>query len=223
MWLGVIIDILFVILLGASIYWGYKSGAVKVILDIAVILLIIPIVYFTYKPVTNFVIANTSIHEGIKSSVYSTLEAKKVNENETLEEDNGEYIPVLTKKINELITKAKEEKYNNVAEKVSEEIARFAVQIMVILAWSIILYIILTLIKMFIVKVVDIIPLVNVLNYAAGSVLQLAKTIILTFVVLYLLQFVLPVIKSTALTDTINKTNIIKYMYNNNFINNFTK
>ena len=222
MWVGVIIDIIFVIILGIAAYYGYKSGAAKVVLGFLIIILIIPIVYFTYKPVTSFVIKNTSIHENIKTTMYDTLEAKNINESGKLEED-GEFLPVLTNKINDFINKAKDEHYNNLAEKVSEEVATFAVQTIVIIVWSIILYIVLTIIKIILVKIADAIPIINVLNYTLGSVLQVIKTIIIVFVVLYLLQFVLPVIKSTFIQDNIEKTNIIKYMYHNNIINKFIK
>lgn len=221
MWVGIVIDVIFVILLAVAAYFGYRDGAVKVILDLVVIILVIPIVYLTYKPVSKYIIENTSLHSNIQESVYATLESKDIEEKEELEE--GEYIPVLTKKINELITKAKDEKYNNIAEKVSEEIATFAVQAIVIIAWSIIVYIVLTLIKMAIVKFVDIIPVINVLNYALGSILQVIKTVVIVFTLLYLLQFILPVIKSQKIQDNINKTTIIKYMYNNNIINRFIK
>ncbi len=222
MWVGVIIDIIFVIILGIAAYYGYKSGAAKVVLGFLIIILIIPIVYFTYKPVTSFVIKNTSIHENIKTTMYDTLEAKNINESGKLEED-GEFLPVLTNKINDFINKAKDEHYNNLAEKVSEEVATFAVQTIVIIVWSIILYIVLTIIKIILVKIADAIPIINVLNYTLGSVLQVIKTIIIVFVVLYLLQFVLPVIKSTFIQDNIEKTNMVKYMYHNNIINKFIK
>ena len=221
MWVGIVIDVIFVILLAVVAYFGYRDGAVKVILDLVVIILVIPIVYLTYKPVSKYIIENTSLHSNIQESVYATLESKDIEEKEELEE--GEYIPVLTKKINELITKAKDEKYNNIAEKVAEEIATFAVQAIVIIAWSIIVYIVLTLIKIAIVKFIDIIPVINVLNYALGSILQVIKTVVIVFALLYLLQFILPVIKSQKIQDNINKTTIIKYMYNNNVINRFIK
>ena len=222
MWQGVIIDIIFMIILAIAAYHGYKNGAVKVVLGFLVIILVIPIVYFTYKPVTNFVIKNTSIHENLKMSVYTSLESKNINETGKLEED-GEFLPVLTRKINDFITKAKDEHYNDLADKVSDEVATFAIQIFVILAWSIILFILLTILKLIIVKAVDVIPIINILNYALGTVLQVVKAIIIVFVILYLLQFVLPIIKSTFVQDSIEKTNLIKYMYNNNVINTFIK
>lgn len=222
MWLGVIIDIILLVILAIAAYHGYRSGAVKVILSLLIILLIVPIVYLTHEPITDFVIRNTSLHENIKVSVYETLEAKNVNETEKLE-DNDEYLPVLTKKINEFINKAKEEKYNNIAEKASEEVANFIMRIIVIIAWSILLYIVLTLVKIILVKIIDTIPFINVVNYVLGSILQVAKVIIIIFVALYLLQFVLPIIKSSVIQDNIEKTNLIKYLYHNNVISKFVK
>lgn len=222
MWVGIIIDIIFLILLGVAAYLGYKDGAVKVILDFVIILLVIPIVYFTYKPVSKYIIENTSIHGKIKTSAYEMLESKEVEKKEKIE-DSDTGLPVLTKKINELIKEAKNEKYNNIAEKVAEDIATFAVQAIVMIIWSIIIYIILTLIKIAIVKTIDIIPLINLLNYVAGSILQVLKILIITFILLYLLQFILPIIEQQGLQENINKTTIIKYMYNNNVINKFIK
>lgn len=222
MWQGVIIDIVFVVLLAIAAYRGYKDGAVKVVLGFLIILLVIPIVYLTYKPITELVIRNTSIYESIQSTVYTSLAAKNIEETEKLEDD-GEFLPVLTKKINEFITKAKEDHYNNLTEKVSEQVATFVMQIIVIIGWSLTLFALLSILKIIIVKIVDVLPVINVLNYTLGSVLQVIKTTIIVFVVLYLFQFVLPVIKSTFIQDNIQKTNIIKYMYNNNVINKFIK
>ena len=204
-----------------AIYQGYKSGAVKVVLGLVIMIIVIPIVYFTYKPITDLVIENTNIHEGIKQGVYETLESKDIERTEKI--DDGEFLPVFTNKINELIHKAKEENYNNIVEKVSDDIARFAVQSIVIIGWSMVLYIILSLIKLIIVKTVDVLPVINTLNYVSGSVLQALKVLIITFLILYLLQFILPVIKSDFILENIEKTNIIKYMYNNNLINVFIK
>ncbi len=222
MWIGIIIDIIFLVILAVSAYYGYKNGAIKVLLSLLIMILVIPIVYVTYKPVTEFVIKNTSVFDTLKTTVYTMLESKQVNENGELKAD-GEILPVLNHKINEYITKAKDEHYNNIAEKVSEELSRFVIQIVVMIAWSFILYFILTILRIIIVKVVDVIPIVNVLNYILGSILQVTKILVLIFVILYLLQFVLPVIKSSFIQDNIERTNIIKHMYKNNIINKFIK
>lgn len=221
MWVGIIIDIVFVILLAVAAYFGYRNGAVKVILDLAIIILIIPIVYFTYKPVTNFVIKNTSIHSKIEQSVKEQLDKHNVNEKEKIEDEKQ--LPFIIDKVNGLIQKAKSDHYGNVSEKVSKEIATFAVQAIVVIAWSLILYIILTIVKIIIVKFIDIIPVINVINYIAGSVLQVVKVIGIVFLILFLLQFILPAIKSTGLVDNIEKTKLIRYMYHNNIVNKFIK
>lgn len=216
--MGIIIDLIFIIILAIAIYQGYKNGAVKVLLGFVVFIITIPIVYFTYKPISKIVIENTSIQPNIKTTVYSMLKSKDVESVGKIE-DNDDFLPIVTNRINDLINNAKEEKYHDVIDKVSEEIATFAVQSIVAFCWSIIVYILLTLLKIVIVKTVDVIPIVSTLNYIAGSIIQVIKVLIITFVLLYLLQFILPVINSSSVRDSIDKTNIIKYVYHNNIIN----
>lgn len=221
MWLGIIIDIIFVVLLGLAAYKGYKDGAVKVVLDIVVIILVIFIVYITYKPVTKFVMENTNIHSNIERTIYDMLNDRNVNEKGKIEDT--ENMPFIVNKVNALINDVKEEHYTNLSEKVAKEITTFVMQACVFLAWFIVLYILLTLAKMALVKFVDIIPFVNMINYLAGSILQVGKVLLLTFILIFLLQFILPIVKTDVIKNSIDRTTIVKYLYNNNPVNSFVK
>lgn len=214
--MGIILDIIILGLLILAGYLGYRDGALKVVLDFVVILLVMLIVFFVYKPVADLVINNTNLYKSIKTSIYTNLEKNNVNE-ETKFELKG--FPALEKNINNILREVKEKQYQDFRQEVAERLSITVTRAIVAITLSIVVYLILTIIKITLIKLVDVIPIVSTVNNIAGSIIQILKILVIIYIILYILQFVLPLLNNSGLQENINKTMMLKYMYNNNLVN----
>lgn len=67
--MGIVIDIVVVIILALSIFFGYKRGLINVIFNLCAFLVALIITFILYRPVATIVINNTGLYDNIKQMV----------------------------------------------------------------------------------------------------------------------------------------------------------
>lgn len=75
--MGFIMDIIAVLIVALTIFFGYKKGLVGVAYKLLAFIVSIVLTFILYAPVSNFVIDNTQIDENIYSTVKQNLTGKE--------------------------------------------------------------------------------------------------------------------------------------------------
>lgn len=213
--MGIILDLILLAIVVIAGILGYKKGAIAVVLDIVILIILIPIVIWLRTPVNNYVMDHTKLGKDVEKSITKQLKEKGVTEEKQIEFKG---FKPLEKKVNEIVDNIKKEQYSNFTEQLAKELSKVVVNAIVTIALAIAIYIILKIVQRVVVNIVDIIPLVSFINDVAGSVIEILKVLLIIFVLLYLLQFVLPLLNNSSVLDKIEKTRVLKYMYQNNLV-----
>ena len=78
--MGIIIDIVLIAIIILSAFLGYKKGLVKLGAKLVAGIIAIILTLIVYKPVSNFVIAHTSIDEKIEEAIVENTNSYLNNE-----------------------------------------------------------------------------------------------------------------------------------------------
>ncbi len=211
MGIGLILDLVILIILGLSIFLGYKKGLIGVIFSLCAVIISIILTAILCKPVTDLVIKNTEIDDNIKNTI---IENGLLEKNENKEDDKS-----INAYIEKYITNTIKDGVNNTIENNAQIIAEKVVAIGVIICLFIVLRILLILIK-FIAEGIAELPVVKQFNKLGGVLYGILRGLIVIYLLFAICFFVVSISNSEFVTNAINTSYLSKFLYNNNIILN---
>ena len=209
--MGIVLDLILLATLALSIFFGYKKGLIGVAFNLCAFLVAIIVTWILYNPVTNIVINNTEIDDGIKNAI---IEKGVIKQDEKNQEENkvNEYI-------GQYITTPITDATNNVVEETAKVISEKIVAIGVAIVLFIVVRIALILLK-FVAEAIAKLPIIKQCNKAGGLVYGAIRGMFVIYTFLAILFLVMSVNNSGTIANMINSSIISKILYENNLILN---
>ena len=212
--MGIVLDLILIVSLALSIFFGYKKGLIGVAFNLCAFLVAIIVTWILYNPVTNLVINNTEIDDGIKNAIIEKGVIKQEENDEKKQEDN---------KVNEYIEQYITAPVTNTTNSVVEETAKIISEKLVAIGVAIVLFIIvriaLILLK-FVAEAIAKLPIIKQCNKAGGLVYGAIRGMFMIYIFLAILFLVMSVNNSGTIANMINSSIISKVLYENNLLLN---
>ena len=204
--MGIVLDLILLICLALSIFFGYKKGLIGVAFNLCAFLVAIIVTWILYNPVTNLVINNTEIDDGIKNAIIEKGVIKQ--------EEN---------KVNEYIEQYITAPVTNTTNSVIEDTAKVISEKLVAIGVAIVLFIVvriaLILLK-FVAEAIAKLPIIKQCNKAGGLVYGAIRGMFMIYVFLAILFLVMSINNSGTIANMINSSIISKVLYENNLLLN---
>ena len=209
--MGIVLDLILLASLALSIFFGYKKGLIGVAFNLCAFLVALIVTWILYNPVTNIVINNTEIDDGIKNAI---IEKGVIKQDEKNQEENkvNEYI-------GQYITTPITDATNNVVEETAKVISEKIVAIGVAIVLFIVVRIALILLK-FVAEAIAKLPIIKQCNKAGGLVYGAIRGMFVIYTFLAILFLVMSVNNSGTIANMINSSIMSKVLYENNLILN---
>lgn len=211
-----IVDLIIVGIIGIFIFLGYKRGLTGSILKILSFVIALVIAIILFKPVSNFVIESTLIDEKIEESIISIVE-EDVNEEGKIEEENTNLPQSMVNYINESIENATDDLKRTVIEQTARDIAIAIINAAVALIVFIVARFVLIFVKV-ITNLITELPIIKQVDKLGGVIYGLVAGLLVVFIIFAIISFISPLIESTGLLVTLNKSVLGSHMYNNNLL-----
>ena len=212
--MGIVLDLILIICLALSIFFGYKKGLIGVAFNLCAFLVAIIVTWILYNPVTNLVINNTEIDDGIKNAIIEKCVIKQEENDEKKQEEN---------KVNEYIEQYIKAPVTNTTNSVIEETAKTISEKLVAIGVAIVLFIVvrmaLILLK-FVAEAIAKLPIIKQCNKAGGLVYGAIRGMFIIYVFLAILFLVMSLNNSGTIANMINSSIISKVLYENNLLLN---
>lgn len=209
--MGIILDIIILAILILSIFLGYKKGLIGVAFNLCAFLVAIVITWILYTPITNIVIQNTQIDDGIKNTIIEKGIIKQSNEKDNKEEN------IVNTYIQKYVATPATEKANETIEHTAGIVSQKVVAIGVAIVLFIVVRIGLILLK-FLADTIAEIPIIKQCNKAGGIIYGIIVGFFIIYILLAILFFVMSVNNSGMVAELINSSIISKYLYTHNII-----
>lgn len=214
--MNIFVDIAFIVGLLIAIYKGYKKGLMVSLISLIAIFVIFLGVYFLTIPITNYLMQKTEVPKKIEN--FFIRKSEEIKENKNDNEEKSEIDDIIEKKSSSVI---KKETNKLVKNNLIPAILRIAV--------GCIIFILLKLIFFILIKFVfadfggD--TFVGEINKIFGMIFSVVEYLIVVLVILSCLNIYNKFIGENKVkndvTNSINKTYIIKVLNNNNFISEY--
>ena len=211
--MGIILDIVLLVFLLLSLIFGYKKGLIGVAFNLCAFLVALVVTWILYTPITNIVINNTEIDDGIKNAIIEKG-VIKTQEDEAKEEEN-----IVNKYVQLYVTTPITNTTNDVIEETAKVVSEKVVAIGVAIVLFIVVRIALILLK-FIAEIIAKLPIIKQFNKAGGLIYGAIRGMFVIYILLAVLFFVMSVNNSGMIANMINSSIISKVLYENNLILN---
>ena len=209
--MGIVLDLILLASLALIIFFGYKKGLIGVAFNLCAFLVAIIVTWILYNPVTNIVINNTEIDDGIKNAI---IEKGVIKQDEKKQEENK-----VNEFIGQYITTPITDATNNAVEETAKVISEKIVAIGVAIVLFIVVRIALILLK-FVAEAIAKLPIIKQCNKAGGLVYGAIRGMFVIYTFLAILFLVMSVNNSGTIANIINSSIISKVLYENNLILN---
>ena len=207
--MGIVLDLILLASLALSIFFGYKKGLIGVAFNLCAFLVAIIVTWILYNPVTNIVINNTEIDDGIKNAI---IEKGVIKQDEKNQKENK-----VNEFIGQYITTPITDATNNAVEETAKVISEKIVAIGVAIVLFIVVRIALILLK-FVAEAIAKLPIIKQCNKAGGLVYGAIRGMFVIYTFLAILFLVMSVNNSGTIANMINSSIISKVLYENNLI-----
>ena len=211
--MGIILDIVLLVFLLLSLIFGYKKGLIGVAFNLCAFLVALVVTWILYTPITNIVINNTEIDDGIKNAIIEKG-VIKTQEDEAKEEEN-----IVNKYVQLYVTTPITNTTNDVIEETAKVVSEKVVAIGVAIVLFIVVRLALILLK-FVAEIIAKLPVIKQFNKAGGLIYGAIRGMFAIYVVLAIMFFVMSVNNSGMIANMINSSVISKVLYENNLILN---
>ena len=211
--MGIILDIVLLVFLLLSLIFGYKKGLIGVAFNLCAFLVALVVTWILYTPITNIVINNTEIDDGIKNAIIEKG-VIKTQENEVKEEEN-----IVNKYVQQYVTNPITNTTNDVIEETAKVVSEKVVAIGVAIVLFIVVRLALILLK-FVAEAIAKLPIIKQFNKAGGLIYGAIRGMFIIYIFLAILFFIMSVNNSGMIANMINSSLISKYLYENNLILN---
>lgn len=213
--MGIIIDILVIVTMILFVFVGYKKGLIKVALGLVAFVVAIVVALLFYKPLSNQIMNNTEIDEKINETIYSKI--KDINFQDISEKDKNEneIIKIAESYIDEAIEEGKENVGQYVADNLTITIVELISFVVLIIALRIAL-----LVLNIMADFVGSLPIIKQFNKSGGIICGLIEGFLVINCIFALMYILNPICANGAIQKNIEKSNMGKMLYENNFIIN---
>lgn len=213
--MGIIIDILIIAAMVLFVFIGYKKGLIKVAIGLVAFVVAIVVAILLYKPLAQQLMNTTEIDEKINETIYSKI--KDINFQDISEKDKNEneIIKIAESYINEAIEEGKENVGQYVADSLTITIVELISFIILIIALRIAL-----LVLNIVADFVGSLPIIKQFNKSGGIICGLIEGFLVINCIFALMYILNPICANGAIQKNIEKSNMGKMIYENNFIIN---
>lgn len=213
--MGIIIDIVIVAVIGLSIFMGYKKGLIGVAFKILSFLIAIVLAFILSKPVSNYIIENTEFDDNIRTTIQETLESKNFENTNQTEENNMPAI--ITEYVVEQIQNVTAEAQNEVASIVAINLTQTVINGIAFIGIFIVAKIALLFLK-FLAEAIAEIPLIKQFNELGGVIYGVLKGFFIVYLFFAIVSLLAPVINMAGFLDIINASYLGNMLYDNNLL-----
>ena len=217
--MGIVLDVIILSVLALSLILGYRKGLIGVAFNLCAFLVALIITWILYIPITNLVINNTQIDDGIRNTIIEKGVIKEKVENEKTEEKIEENDNVVNQYIQKYVTEPATNTANNVVEETAKVVSEKVVAIGVAIGLFIVVRIGLILLK-FVVEAIAKLPVIKQFNKAGGLIYGAVRGMFIIYIFLAILFFIMSINNSGMIANMINSSIISKLLYENNLILN---
>ena len=217
--MGIVLDVIILSVLALSLILGYRKGLIGVAFNLCAFLVALIITWILYIPITNLVINNTQIDDGIRNTIIEKGVIKEKVENEKTEEKIEENDNVVNQYIQKYVTEPATNTANNVVEETAKVVSEKVVAICVAIGLFIVVRIGLILLK-FVVEAIAKLPVIKQFNKAGGLIYGAVRGMFIIYIFLAILFFIMSINNSGMIANMINSSIISKMLYENNLILN---
>ena len=217
--MGIVLDVIILSVLALSLILGYRKGLIGVAFNLCAFLVALIITWILYIPITNLVINNTQIADGIRNTIIEKGVIKEKVENEKTEEKIEENDNVVNQYIQKYVTEPATNTANNVVEETAKVVSEKVVAIGVAIGLFIVVRIGLILLK-FVVEAIAKLPVIKQFNKAGGLIYGAVRGMFIIYIFLAILFFIMSINNSGMIANMINSSIISKMLYENNLILN---
>ena len=193
--MGIILDVIILSVLALSLILGYRKGLIGVAFNLCAFLVALIITWILYTPITNLVINNTQIDDGIRNTIIEKGVIKEKVENEKTEEKIEEKDNVVNQYIQKYVTEPATNTANNVVEETAKVVSEKVVAIGVAIGLFIVVRIGLILLK-FVAEAIAKLPVIKQFNKAGGLIYGAIRGMLIIYVFLAILFFIMCIIGS---------------------------
>ena len=213
--MGFIIDIIIILTMILFIYMGYRKGLIKVAISFLSVIISIIIALILYKPIASQIMASTQLDENISNTIYSKIENIDFQNISEEEKNNNGIIKFAENYINEAISNSVE----NTGRYISDSLSITIVEILTFILLLIILRLLLIVLNL-LGDVVGNLPIIKQFNKSGGIIYGIIEGFVIINVILAILYVANPIISNGQIEENIQKSNLGKIIYENNFITN---
>ena len=217
--MGIILDIIILSILALSLIFGYRKGLIGVAFNLCAFLVALIITWILYMPITNLVINNTEIDDGIRNTIIEKGVIKEKVDDEKTEEKKEENDNVVNQYIQKYVTEPATNATNNVVEETAKVVSEKVVAIGVAIGLFIVVRIGLIFLK-FVAEAIAKLPIIKQCNKVGGLIYGAIRGMFIIYIFLAILFFVMSINNSGMIASMINSSIISKMLYENNLILN---
>ena len=217
--MGIILDIIILSILALSLIFGYRKGLIGVAFNLCAFLVALIITWILYTPITNLVINNTEIDDGIRNTIIEKGVIKEKVDDEKTEEKKEENDNVVNQYIQKYVTEPATNATNNVVEETAKVVSEKVVAIGVAIGLFIVVRIGLIFLK-FVAEAIAKLPIIKQCNKVGGLIYGAIRGMFIIYIFLAILFFVMSINNSGMIASMINSSIISKMLYENNLILN---
>lgn len=208
--MGIILDIILIVILGGSIFLGYKKGLVRVAVSLFALIIAIVVTLVFYRPISSAIINNTDWDEKIEQVIIENT-TKKIEETD----QNGNILEDAQKYIDNAVTQGQNDVVENVAPVIAERVISIGTMIVLFIATRLLL-ILLTLVS----DVITNLPIIKQFNELGGLIYGLIRGLVVIYALLAIAFFIVSMSSNTGITNAIDSSFITKFMYSHNILLN---
>lgn len=203
--MGIIIDIIIILFILASVFFGYKKGLISLAINIVAFIIAMVVTLLLYKPIGNIIINNTTLDEKLQQMIQTKIE-------EFMENDDNK------DSSSKLIESAK----NGLLPDTSRSLSINIIYGITLIVLFIIIKICLLLVNSLANQVAKF-PIIKQFNEIGGVLYGLLRGIIITYVILMVIQLVVTLNPNGALDNAMQESYLAKTMSSYNILNVFFK
>ena len=211
--MGIVLDIIILSILALSLFFGYKKGLIGVAFNLCAFLVALIITWILFTPISNFVIKNTQIDDGIRNAIIEKGVIKSKEDEKS--DDDSKVNQYIEKYVTEPATSAANNAVEGTAKVVSEKVVAIGVAILLF----IVVRIGLILLK-FLAEAIAELPLIKQCNEVGGLIYGAIRGLFIIYIFFAILFFIMSLNNSGMIANLINSSIISKFLYENNIILN---
>lgn len=211
--MGIILDIILILIIGISIFLGYKKGLIKVGVKLFAFIIAVIVTLLLYKPVANLIIEKTELDETIESVIIKNGTQEIENNGGKTTEDG--FLEYMQKYVGDTVAETQNEIVTNVAQVVSVKTINLIaiIGIFIVTRLGLIIF-------TFISDIITQLPIIKQFNKLGGTIYGVLRGLLIVYFILAIAFLIVSATGNNAILTIIDSSIITKLMYTNNIFLN---